>query len=187
MSLSMRQSIISLNILNLYLIQSNNEYSDQTRTGVFHMIWLCNPKFKINRMCKNNLIICFSHRTNTEIFLKNMRRPGIEPGSTAWKAAMLTTIPPTLLQEDYWYQSGCNDANKFNSIRPRSTFINYLRHKTPWRNGSASDSRSEGCVFESRRGQLFYVKNKKSSFQKILSDCRDQDSNLGYCGHNAGS
>ncbi len=28
-----------------------------------------------------------------------------------------------------------------------------LRHQvTPWRNGSASDSRSEGCVFESRRG-----------------------------------
>ena len=26
-----------------------------------------------------------------------MRRPGIEPGSTAWKAAMLTTIPPTLV------------------------------------------------------------------------------------------
>ena len=25
-----------------------------------------------------------------------LRRPGIEPGSTAWKAAMLTTIPPTL-------------------------------------------------------------------------------------------
>ena len=24
--------------------------------------------------------------------------------------------------------------------------------KIPWRNGSASDSRSEGCVFESRRG-----------------------------------
>ena len=28
--------------------------------------------------------------------------------------------------------------------------------KTPWRNGSASDSRSEGCVFESRRGQIFF-------------------------------
>ena len=28
---------------------------------------------------------------------KNMRRPGIEPGSTAWKAAMLTIIPPTLV------------------------------------------------------------------------------------------
>ena len=26
---------------------------------------------------------------------------------------------------------------------------------TPWRNGSASDSRSEGCVFKSRRGQIF--------------------------------
>ena len=26
---------------------------------------------------------------------KKVRRPGIEPGSTAWKAAMLTTIPPT--------------------------------------------------------------------------------------------
>ena len=30
-------------------------------------------------------------------FRKNMRWPGIEPGSTAWKAAMLTIIPPTLL------------------------------------------------------------------------------------------
>ena len=28
--------------------------------------------------------------------LKTLRRPGIEPGSTAWKAAMLTIIPPTL-------------------------------------------------------------------------------------------
>ncbi len=26
-----------------------------------------------------------------------MRWPGIEPGSTAWKAAMLATIPPTLV------------------------------------------------------------------------------------------
>ncbi len=28
---------------------------------------------------------------------------------------------------------------------------------TPWRNGSASDSRSEGCVFESRRGHTIYL------------------------------
>ena len=27
--------------------------------------------------------------------------------------------------------------------------------KDPWRNGSASDSRSEGCVFDSRRVQFF--------------------------------
>ena len=26
---------------------------------------------------------------------KNMRWPGVEPGSTAWKAAMLTVTPPT--------------------------------------------------------------------------------------------
>ena len=26
-----------------------------------------------------------------------MRRPGVEPGSTAWKATMLTVTPPTLL------------------------------------------------------------------------------------------
>ena len=32
-----------------------------------------------------------------EIAKVKMRQPGIEPGSTAWKAAMLTTIPPTLL------------------------------------------------------------------------------------------
>ena len=29
---------------------------------------------------------------------KKFRRPGIEPGSTAWKAAMLTIIPPTPVQ-----------------------------------------------------------------------------------------
>ena len=27
---------------------------------------------------------------------RDLRWPGIEPGSTAWKAAMLTTIPPSL-------------------------------------------------------------------------------------------
>ena len=26
----------------------------------------------------------------------SLRWPGVEPGSTAWKAAMLTAIPPTL-------------------------------------------------------------------------------------------
>ena len=28
---------------------------------------------------------------------KSLRWPGVEPGSTAWKAAMLTAIPPTLV------------------------------------------------------------------------------------------
>ena len=33
---------------------------------------------------------------------KMVRRPGIEPGSTAWKAAMLTTIPPTPHENTYF-------------------------------------------------------------------------------------
>ena len=31
------------------------------------------------------------------------------------------------------------------------------QHLTLWRNGSASDSRSEGCVFKSRQGQLAFT------------------------------
>ena len=39
----------------------------------------------------------------------------------------------------------------------RTRFLSILHHmSTPWRNGSASDSRSEGCVFKSRRGQKFF-------------------------------
>ena len=41
----------------------------------------------------------------------------------------------------------------FNTFVHCSTFIWNCIKMTPWRNGSASDSRSEGCVFESRRGQ----------------------------------
>ena len=34
-----------------------------------------------------------------------MRWPGVEPGSTAWKAAMLTAIPPTLdVQYNLYYK-----------------------------------------------------------------------------------
>ena len=33
----------------------------------------------------------------------------------------------------------------------------HTKYMTAWRNGSASDSRSEGCVFESRRGQFFFL------------------------------
>ena len=67
---------------------------------------------------------------------KNMRQPGIEPGSTAWKAAMLTIIPLTLTYK----------------VGPGSGFLH---------------TGFQGCRKKGR--------------------CRDQDSNLGYCGHNAGS
>ena len=33
------------------------------------------------------------------ICLKTLRQPGIEPGSIAWKATMLTFTPPTRMQE----------------------------------------------------------------------------------------
>ena len=40
-----------------------------------------------------------------------MRRPGIEPGSTAWKAAMLTIIPPTPTWYITKYFSACSRDN----------------------------------------------------------------------------
>ena len=52
----------------------------------------------------------------------------------------------------------------FESSDPSSNLGRTLIDLTPWRNGSASDSRSEGCVFESRRGQIlladFWRRNK---------------------------
>ena len=44
----------------------------------------------------------------------------------------------------------------FESSDPSSNLGRTFKHLTPWRNGSASDSRSEGCVFESRRGQNLF-------------------------------
>ena len=44
----------------------------------------------------------------------------------------------------------------FESSDPSSNLGGTLNKLTPWRNGSASDSRSEGCVFESRRGQQYF-------------------------------
>ena len=43
---------------------------------------------------------CFSMQSGRVLTLqkenKNVRQPGIEPGSIAWKATMLTFTPPTL-------------------------------------------------------------------------------------------
>ena len=44
----------------------------------------------------------------------------------------------------------------FESSDPSSNLGGTLELWTPWRTGSASDSRSEGCVFESRRGQKYF-------------------------------
>ena len=37
-----------------------------------------------------------------------------------------------------------------------SVYARKRHHKAWWRNGSASDSSSEGCVFKSRPGQLLF-------------------------------
>lgn len=57
-----------------------------------------------------------------------------------------------------------------------------LPSRTSWRNGSASDSRSEGCVFESRRGHgfpsggLFYTRGRGGRAGPRL--CGDRDPEL---------
>ena len=49
-----------------------------------------------------------------------------------------------------------------NSYRSLRKYLDYVlcaadsNRRALWRNGSASDSRSEGCVFKSRRGQSVY-------------------------------
>ena len=41
------------------------------------------------------------------------------------------------------------------------------QHEAWWRNGSASDSSSEGCVFKSRPGQLLYQFLRVDAFDII--------------------
>ena len=48
------------------------------------------------RTCALSMRLNHSAKTAPS-YQKNMRGPGIEPGSTAWKAAMLTITPATLL------------------------------------------------------------------------------------------
>ena len=59
-----------------------------------------------------------------KIFSKRvLRRPGIEPGSTAWKAAMLTIIPPTHLINIPWnYASRHSFSEKIIHV---ATIFNY--------------------------------------------------------------
>ena len=54
----------------------------------------------------------------------------------------------------------------FESSDPSSNLGRTYNKLTPWRNGSASDSRSEGCVFESRRGQNILMKLNRNLEQK---------------------
>ena len=60
----------------------------------------------------------------------------------------------------------------FESSDPSSNLGGTLSQLTPWRNGSASDSRSEGCVFESRRGHKCFCFIPAEMTKKILPPMR---------------
>ena len=48
-------------------------------------------------------------------------------------------------------------VQEFSKKKKIQIIFRFRYHRlTPWRNGSASDSRLEGCVFESRRDQLSF-------------------------------
>ena len=64
----------------------------------------------------------------------------------------------------------------FESSDPSSNLGGTLLHLTPWRNGSASDSRSEGCVYESRRGQRKFLFISSIVLIEILSPLRNSSS-----------
>ena len=83
--------------------------------------------------------------------------PGFEPGFPRPQRGVLTTIRSRLLQLEIKIAAFRWDFNQIR-LKFNISFQNLLKQfkvswKALWRNGSASDSRSEGCVFESRRGQ----------------------------------
>ena len=62
-----------------------------------------------------------------------------------------------LCSSHYWFSvQFMFDISRYACIYYHKIFLVQLI-VTPWRNGSASDSRSEGCVFESRRGQIILL------------------------------
>ena len=70
--------------------------------SVIDIIYITDESNVFRNKYPKELCRCYLDHSKTKI-RKNwqMRRPGIEPGSTAWKAAMLTIIPPTLFST-YW-------------------------------------------------------------------------------------
>ena len=82
------------------------------------------------------------------------------------KLVLLESIPSNFSSTEFVYllkspETEINAENFHNKLQSGSILGKFIKLKfhapgrTPWRNGSASDSRSEGCVFESRRGHTF--------------------------------
>ena len=51
---------------------------------------------------------------------------------------------------------------------------------TPWRNGNASDSRSEGCVFESRRCQIHFSLFRFLHFTCTITATKHFETSTGF-------
>ena len=75
--------------------------------------------------------------------IKNMRQPGIEPGSTAWKAAMLTTIPLTLVinLKSLW-------------VKKKHFFLMTEKMSLPWPGFEPGLLRPQRRVLTTRRSRL---------------------------------
>ena len=54
------------------------------------------------------------------------------------------------------------------STMPCHGGYNFSYRGALWRNGSASDSRSEGCVFKSRQGHSYLIENVKRNISHYL-------------------
>ena len=76
-------------------------------------------------------------------------------------------------------KSKCHHYTSINSIPE------HLKRR--WYNGQHSCLPSSWSGFDSRPTQCFILHFGQSWERKKFCPCRDQDSNLGYCGHNAGS
>ncbi|GFX95696.1 hypothetical protein TNCV_4886221 [Trichonephila clavipes] len=84
-----------LTVIPPTLREKRNKRPIQTKCNAF-----CNRKRIFGRIvCRPSIFAkCFGCRIEGGKN-RSLRRPGVEPGSTAWKAAMLTVIPPTLREK----------------------------------------------------------------------------------------
>ena len=68
------------------------------------------PTFRLQSECSTTKLSRHTVRPCTRVPCpcKKMRGPGIEPGSTAWKATMLTITPATLEDTNLGGRSRCD-------------------------------------------------------------------------------
>ena len=67
----------------------------------------------------------------------------------------MSTLHFKLVENAILHGTGYVSCRKWHQFKFQIERVSFIIQVTPWRNGSASDSRSEGCVFKSRRGQTF--------------------------------